>query len=348
MSAEERAAILAPTTDFSTAERYEQLSGGTATNKTRLDRNAFSQPSANLDFAARGDFFVGNGFFKRLWVTAPSSTRSADGLGPVYNARACQRCHLKDGRGHPPAGPDDNAVSMFLRLSIPPQTDAQRAAIDTHEMALVPEPTYGTQLQDFAIPGHAAEGRIMITYTEEPVELAGGEIVSLRRPEYSIAEPAYGALHPDLLMSPRIAQPMIGLGLLEAIDPSDILAAADPDDADGDGISGRANLAWSSLHQDVMLGRFGWKAGKPTIPDRMRALRSETSAACASCHTESYCIQCHAAEPSAIAAPINPHPSNWLDICGAAMSRNQTACLKCHSAGDVLLADVRLTHSEAA
>ena len=116
----ERAAILAPTTDFSAAELHENLPGGSATNTRRFDREAFSQPSQNMSFADRGNFFIGNGFFRRLWVTAPSSTTSADGLGPVYNARACQRCHLKDGRGHPPENAQDSAVSMFLRVSIPP------------------------------------------------------------------------------------------------------------------------------------------------------------------------------------------------------------------------------------
>ena len=119
-TAEERAAILAPATDFSAPERWETLSGGSATTRGRLDRDAFSMPSANLSFARRAEFFIGNGLFRRAWVAAPASAASADGLGPLYNARSCQRCHLKDGRGHPPAGPRDSAVSMLLRLSVPP------------------------------------------------------------------------------------------------------------------------------------------------------------------------------------------------------------------------------------
>ena len=128
MSPEQKAKILAPTGDFSQPEKWEELPGGSATNRKRFGREAFSQPSANLSFEERADFFVGNGLFRRVWVTAPASTQSADGLGPLYNARGCQRCHLKDGRGHPPAGPDDSAVSMFLRLSVPPQTEEQEAA----------------------------------------------------------------------------------------------------------------------------------------------------------------------------------------------------------------------------
>ena len=189
----------------------------------------------------------------------------ADGLGPLYNARACQRCHLKDGRGHPPAGPDDSAVSMFLRLSVPPQTEAQKKRLASHRASVIPEPTYGGQLQDVAIPGYEPEGRMVISYEEQAVELAGGDTAQLRMPRYSIGDPAYGPLHPDVMLSPRVAPQMIGLGLLEAIDEADILANADPDDADGDGISGRPNRVWSLEHEKTMLGRFGWKAGQPSL-----------------------------------------------------------------------------------
>ena len=265
MSAEERAAILAPTTDFSKAEKWESLPGGSATNRKRFGRDAFSQPSANLTFEERADFFVGNGLFRRVWVTAPASTQSADGLGPLYNARGCQRCHLKDGRGHPPAGPDDSAVSMFLRLSIPPQTQAEKDDLAAQRVSVIPEPTYGGQLQDLAIPGHTPEGRMVIDYEEVPVTLAGGEVVHLRKPTYSVAELGYGPLHPEAMLSPRLAPPMIGLGLLEAVAADDILAGADPEDADGDGISGRPNRVWSAERGEVMLGRFGWKAGQPSL-----------------------------------------------------------------------------------
>src|SRR5262245_1623909 len=88
-------AIVAPTTDFSKPERFERNPGGAATAKQLVNRDAFSHPSANLSFEERAEFFIGNGFFKRVWVGAPASVQSADGLGPLYNARSCQRCHLK-------------------------------------------------------------------------------------------------------------------------------------------------------------------------------------------------------------------------------------------------------------
>ena len=184
MSAKQRAAILRPTTQFDAPERWEELPGGSATNRARLDGDAFSQPSANLSFEQRADFFVGNGFFKRMWVTAPSSTEAADGLGPLYNARSCQGCHLKDGRGHPPEGPERQRAcrcSCACRSRRRPRPSGQRwRAI---AQAVVGEPTYGTQLQDLAIPGQIGEGRMAIAYEELPVELAGGETVQLRAAE---------------------------------------------------------------------------------------------------------------------------------------------------------------------
>ena len=186
--------ITAPATQFEAAERYETNQGGAGTYHGSANANAFSQPAANITLEQRLDFFVGNGFFRRIWVSSPSSTTSADGLGPLYNARGCQNCHLKDGRGHAPAAnwPDDNAVSMFLRLSIPPRDAAEQALLAQHRINTVPDPVYGGQLQDFAVPGLSGEGRMAIAYQEIPVVLADGQEVSLRAPTYTITDLAYG------------------------------------------------------------------------------------------------------------------------------------------------------------
>jgi len=252
----------------STLEVGEEHPGGAATSDHRTDTiDAFSHFSPNMGLAKELDFKIGNGIFRKFWVSAPASTKSSDGLGPLYNARACQACHLKDGRGEPPRGPDieDRSVSMFLRLSIPPETEEQRQALAEGRISVVPEPTYGTQLQEFGVQGHAGEGRMVISYEEVPVTLAGGEVVSLRPPTYHIEDLGYGPMHPKTMISPRMTPQMIGLGLIEAIRPEDILAHEDPDDRDGDGISGRANWVWSVENKKVMLGRFGWKAGQPSV-----------------------------------------------------------------------------------
>ena len=180
------AAVTQPTQDFSKAEAYERRPAGAATVFKPLNRDAFSHPSANMAFKRQRDFRVGNGIFKKIWVSTPSSTTSSDGLGPLFNARACQRCHLKDGRGRPPAA-GERAETMFLRLSIPPQTEAERAALREHRQTVIPEPTYGGQLQNFSIQGVLAEGEMKIDYVETPITLADGEVVSLRRPTYSVS-----------------------------------------------------------------------------------------------------------------------------------------------------------------
>ncbi|MEM6748770.1 MAG: di-heme oxidoredictase family protein, partial [Pseudomonadota bacterium] len=118
---------------------------------------------------------------------------------------------------------------------------------------------------DLAVPGLQSEGRMQITYTEEEVVLADGETVSLRRPSYEIANLGYGEPDPELMISPRVAPPMIGLGLIEAIHPGDILSVEDPGDVDGDGISGRVHWVQEYRTGEPMIGRFGWKATNPTL-----------------------------------------------------------------------------------
>ncbi|OYT97029.1 MAG: thiol oxidoreductase [Pseudomonas sp. PGPPP3] len=243
------------------AEPGEALSGGSTTVQQSA-HNAFSLPSANLSPLRRLDFSVGNSFFRNPWVIAPATTTARDGLGPLFNTNACQNCHIKDGRGHPPAADAASAVSMLVRLSIPAGPADQTSLLHA---GIVPEPVYGGQLQDMAIPGSAPEGKVRIDYRSVPMHFADGTQVDLRQPTLQISQLGYGPLHPDTQFSARIAPPMIGLGLLEAIPMASILANADPDDANGDGISGRANQVWDDALGKTVLGRFGWKAGQPTL-----------------------------------------------------------------------------------
>lgn len=245
----------------------EYRPGGDATVVKPFNSSVFSHPSGNMRFERQLDFRIGDGIFRKLWASSPSSTTSSDGLGPLYNARSCQSCHLKDGRGRPPAE-GEAAVSMFLRLSIPPQDEADRQALESFIRTVTPEPTYGTQLQTFSVQGLLAEGRMEIVYGDVKVELADGETVTLRKPSYRIADLNYGPLHPQTMISPRVTPQMIGLGLLETIPEADILRRADPEDRDGDGIAGRPNRVWSHAHGRAMLGRFGWKAGAATVADQ--------------------------------------------------------------------------------
>jgi CxxC motif-containing protein (DUF1111 family) len=307
------AAIRAAPAAFDRAEPYEANAGGAATTRRTTGADAFSQPSANLTFAQELEFKVGNGLFRRFWVSAPSSTEASDGLGPLYNARSCQGCHLKDGRGHPPAGPDDDAVSMFLRVSIPDAADPMVARIPGW-IGTAPDPTYGLQLQDFGVAGHPAEYSLAVDWEEIVVALSDGETASLRRPLWRAENLGYGPLHPQAMLSPRVAPQMIGLGLLEAIPAADILAAADPDDVDGDGISGRPAIVWSAEFDLPMLGRFGWKAGAPTV-------REQSAGAFAG--------------DMGLSTPL--HPAGWGE-CTAA----QAACRAAPHGGDAIHAGLEV------
>jgi CxxC motif-containing protein (DUF1111 family) len=260
-------AVTTPTGDFSKAEPFEIKQGGAGTSQHGADRNAFSHFAPNISFAEEQDFKLGNALFTKLWVSSPSSTQASDGLGPLFNARTCQSCHVKDGRGHPPEG-DRDATSMFLRLARAPATPDEQDRLERLEVMSLPDPVYGGQLQDQAVPGLFAEGRMVIRYEEQAVTLAGGETVMLRKPTYSVAELGYGPLDPSTTLSPRIANPMIGLGLIEAVAEEDILTLADPEDQNRDGISGKAARARDHRTGEIRLGRFGWKAQNANVRDQ--------------------------------------------------------------------------------
>ena len=246
---------------FTKAEPGEARSGGAATVR-KSDQNAFSLPSANLPPSRRVDFSVGNSFFRSPWVTAPSTTTARDGLGPLFNTNACQNCHIKDGRGHPPLPNAANSVSMLVRLSIP---DAPQYAKVIEQLGVVPEPVYGGQFQDMAVPGVVPEGKVRVEYTPVPVRFKDGTEVELRKPVLQITQLGYGPMHPDTRFSARVAPPMIGLGLLEAIPEDAILANAAAQAKDKNGINGRPNRVWDDELQKTVIGRFGWKAGQPNL-----------------------------------------------------------------------------------
>ena len=229
--------------------------GGTLTRVTD-NRNSFALPAPDLSAKELRDFNFGNRLFNTNWVVAPASVDAFDGLGPTFNRVSCSGCHLRDGRGRPPIEGEKEMLSMLLRLSMP--------GSNAHGGPL-PHPAYGDQLNDRAVPGVAPEGRVEIEYEEIAGRYDDGSGYSLRRPAYRIVDSGYGPLEETLLVSPRTAPHMVGMGLLEAVSEADIVAREDVEDRDGDGISGRANRVWNPVTQRAELGRFGWKANAATL-----------------------------------------------------------------------------------
>ena len=250
------------TSSLSPEDILAMKSGGETTVR-KNGANAFSLPAANLPLSKRLDFSVGNSFFRNPWVQAPATTDARDGLGPLFNTNGCQNCHIKDGRGHPPQQGDTNAVSMLVRLSIPAHTPEQKQAII--KSGVIPDPIYGGQLQDFSLSGAKPEGQIKLFYQDVPVTMAGGEVITLRKPQLAITDLNYGPLHPQVMMSARVAPPMIGLGLLELIPEQTLEQIAKEQLAEEKGVSGKLNRVWDVAAQDFSVGRFGWKAGQPSL-----------------------------------------------------------------------------------
>jgi CxxC motif-containing protein (DUF1111 family) len=253
-------AVLVAACDMGGAvEPGEELSGG-ATTVFDTSRNAFSFPAANMASERQTDFFIGNSFFKKNWVEAPASTSARDGLGPHFIARSCGGCHALDGRGAPPATRDDvnveQPVGLMLRLSIPG---------DGGKDGALAEPRYGGQLNVQAIQGVKPEARVRIRYREIEGRFADGEVYRLRQPAYSITDAAYGPVRPDVLISPRVAPQVIGMGLLEAIREADILANAARQAQENAGVSGKPNRVWDRYAEAWVTGRFGWKANVGSI-----------------------------------------------------------------------------------
>jgi len=235
----------------------EELLGGNTTVYIN-SVNAFGLSVPGLSDEGDAQFVIGNSFFRTNWVTGPSSTSAVDGVGPMLNARSCSGCHNLDGRGTPP-DPGGTFNSMLMRLSIP--------GTGTHG-GPNPHPQYGDQLSNKSIAGVKPEGDVRVTYTEITGHYPDGTTYTLRKPHYEFIDLNYGALT-GALMSPRVAPQMPGLGLLEAIPESTILANADPDDADKNGISGRPNYVWNVARGKKELGRFGWKANQPTLEQQI-------------------------------------------------------------------------------
>jgi CxxC motif-containing protein (DUF1111 family) len=239
-------------------------------------QQAFSFPAANLPDEERTRFVIGNSFFKRNWVEAPASTKARDGLGPHFIARSCGACHALDGRGAPPdwrKGPSHEApMALLLRLSVPgSDTHGGPGPEDGRLRGPVPEPTYGDQFNNQAIQGVKPEGRVVMQWQPVHGRFADGTRYTLRKPVYGVADLGYGPMEPDVMVSPRIAPQVIGVGLLEAIPEAEILRNAADQAERTDAIKGQPNRVWDAFAQREMLGRFGWKANAATIAHQTAA-----------------------------------------------------------------------------
>lgn len=227
-----------------------RLSGGAATVFDETSKG-FTHAIPGLSARDMAVHELGDKAFEQTFVAAGSNVFG--GLGPVFNNVSCISCHHNDGKGTPTAG--QSTSSLLLRISLPGQ-DRFRAPL--------PVPGYGLQLQDQALFGATPEVNIDVEYKSVEVLYPDGTVVNLRDPVYALRN-AYFPLPAAYDLSARMAPPVFGVGLLEAIPERTILSFEDAEDSNGDGITGKANFIFDSTTNKHILGRFGFKANASTV-----------------------------------------------------------------------------------
>ena len=192
---------------------------------------AYTLPGPILDAQQVQLFANGRQEFHQRWVVIPSSGGKW-GRGPVSNAEICIDCHVNNGRGHAPDSPLESIASMVVRLSSPGEGEHGGPR---------PHPNYGDQLQNQGELGRVkAEGDARVEWADREESLADGTRVLLRTPRLVISNLNYGPLGTDILTSLRIAPPVFGGGLLDAIPEAQILETARKQQALG--FNGRPNM----------------------------------------------------------------------------------------------------------
>ncbi len=228
----------------------ERMSGGSQTVFDGTSK-AFTHVFTGLSSYDERIHDIGDEGFEQTFITSPAQFNG--GLGPAFNNVSCVSCHHNDGRGFPTAGQQQSG--LLMRISFP--------GSDEHGGAL-PVPGYGTQVQDVAIFGKHPEAKVNISYSYNQYSFPDGETYELREPVYTLTN-LHAPVNGSYLLSPRLAPPVFGLGLLEAVPEEQILALADMNDANHDGISGKPNYVWNDFTGRRELGRFGLKLNTSSI-----------------------------------------------------------------------------------
>jgi CxxC motif-containing protein (DUF1111 family) len=234
----------------------------------RSDRDAYSQPAAVLDTRRRQMFMAGRNVFNRQWA-AIVSLNGDWGLGPTFVADRCAACHVNAGRGSPPLDRDEQLLSMLVRISV---------AGEGANGEPLPHPHYGAQLQNRSLDGANVdlaygpravppEADIRLDWEARETTLADGTRVALRKPLLRIESPRFGPLGDAALLSLRLAQPVFGLGLLDAVPDADLLAIAQRQRAQG--FNGRPNVVWDAVARRPAIGRYGWKASQASLREQV-------------------------------------------------------------------------------
>ena len=228
-----------------------QIGGESIGEKTAFQN--FIIPVETITNDEKIRFWTGLSLFRNPWVAAPSSTKDRDGLGPLFNARSCIACHKAGGKGR--------LSSIVMRMG---------------NNTFGTDANYGEQIQTQSILPNltnelAPEAKILRSTKFVYGTYADGQEYQLTQPEYRLSNLYYGALNNDSHMSPRLAPAIYGLGLLDAISDTDLLANEDRFDANRDGISARYNRVIDVETGKSEIGRFGLKSQHPNLKQQIAA-----------------------------------------------------------------------------
>ncbi len=227
----------------------------------------YTMPEKNLNYDEQDNFMLGKSFFRIPWVEAPSATTARDGLGPLFNANTCSTCHIGNGRGYgrDSQGQLDRSVIVKLHDTNPKKQNSKALNVD----GVIKDKVYGGQIQVTGIFGVPKEARVELENKEYIVVYPDQRRVILQKPKVTFKDLGYGALQKSTKHSLRFAPTLVGMGHISRIPDKDILAFADPNDKNKDGISGRANYAYSYLFKKKALGKFNWKASNVKLVDQV-------------------------------------------------------------------------------
>ncbi len=217
---------------------------------------AFEEPAGNLSEENLARHLDGDVEFGNVFVTAPAPVNP--GLGPLFNNVSCDSCHIKNGRGHPVFNHSNLRSNALVMISDPegvPEVPGGNTPVEG----------LGHQIQDHAVFGVEPEASVSLRWQEIPGSYPDGTSYNLRKPLLDITLSDGSSLGAGIQTSMRLPPPVIGLGLLEAIPEETLLELSDPDDSDGDGISGRPNMVWNRVTASTEVGRFGRKANNPNL-----------------------------------------------------------------------------------
>lgn len=234
----------------------DALLGGEASvsyNYSEEPYRVFQQMADNIGIANTDRFLKGRRLFHTSYASGdhsefptqnPIFTQHIGNLGPRFNEERCIACHQLNGRSKP-------AVVGAPLATLSVLTGAAGGQ---------PDPVYGFNIMQKATDTSAPNYAVKLARYDVTTRILGdGTRVDMHKPVYEFSGPV------PQQYSVRQAPQVIGLGLLEAISETTILANVDANDANGDGVRGKAIFVKNPETGANQLGRFGWKAGKISV-----------------------------------------------------------------------------------